>query len=100
MLNSRLLNWYYIENFTNRSTLTVNISKTYLEVLPIKEISLEMQKPFIILVNKILEITKSNNDKNNETLSKLINKYSEDIDKLVYELYGLTLEEIKIVESI
>ncbi|KKQ25184.1 MAG: hypothetical protein US62_C0003G0013 [Candidatus Woesebacteria bacterium GW2011_GWA1_37_8] len=100
LLNSRLLNWYYIENFTNRSTLTVNISKTYLEVLPIKEISLEMQKPFIILVNKILEITKSNNDKNNETLSKLINKYSEDIDKLVYELYGLTLEEIKIVESI
>ncbi|MEX0748776.1 MAG: TaqI-like C-terminal specificity domain-containing protein [Candidatus Saccharimonadales bacterium] len=35
LLNSRLLNWYYSTNFSNKSTLTVNISKTFLEKLPI-----------------------------------------------------------------
>ena len=38
ILNSKLLSWYYSINFSNKSKLTVNISKTYLEKLPIKEI--------------------------------------------------------------
>lgn len=36
LLNSDLINWYYSINFSNRSNLTVNISKTYLEILPVK----------------------------------------------------------------
>ena len=30
LLNSRVLNWYYANNFSNNSKLTVNISKTFL----------------------------------------------------------------------
>ncbi|MHA1266605.1 MAG: Eco57I restriction-modification methylase domain-containing protein [Candidatus Helarchaeota archaeon] len=39
LLNSKLMNAYYLLNFSNMSSLTVNISKTYLETLPIKEAS-------------------------------------------------------------
>jgi len=35
ILNSNLMNWYYAINFSNRSELTVNISKTFLEEIPI-----------------------------------------------------------------
>ena len=35
VLNSDLINWFYANNFSNNSELTVNVSKTFLEVLPI-----------------------------------------------------------------
>jgi hypothetical protein len=37
VLNSDLINWYYANNFSNNSELTVNISKTFLEVIPISK---------------------------------------------------------------
>ena len=43
LLNSRVLNFYYSHNFSNKSNLTVNISKTYLESLPIPRLDLERQ---------------------------------------------------------
>lgn len=36
LLNSSLINWFYNNQFTNESTLTVNISKEYLSKIPIK----------------------------------------------------------------
>jgi adenine-specific DNA-methyltransferase len=39
ILNSPLLNWFYIKSFTNRSELTVNISQTFLKALPIRKIA-------------------------------------------------------------
>ncbi len=39
LINSDVLNWYYANNFSNNSTLTVNISKTYMDQLPISEFS-------------------------------------------------------------
>jgi type I restriction-modification system DNA methylase subunit len=39
LLNSDVLNWYYANNFSNNSTLTVNISKTFMDQLPIAEYS-------------------------------------------------------------
>lgn len=59
LLNSRLLNWYYSTNFSNKSTLTVNISKTFLEKLPIaiglkdEQVSLEkLTKKILSLYSK------------------------------------------------
>ena len=39
LINSDVLNWYYANNFSNNSTLTVNISKTYMDQLPIANFS-------------------------------------------------------------
>lgn len=35
LINCDVVNWYYANNFSNNSTLTVNISKTYMDEIPI-----------------------------------------------------------------
>ena len=47
------------------------------------------------IINKIDEILKIKNKNSNEDVSKI----EWEIDKLVYELYGLTEEEINIIEN-
>ena len=92
LLNSNVLNWYYANNFSNNSTLTVNISKTYLEQLPIP-ISFEKQQQSIInLVDKILYTKKDNPQTDTSALEH-------QIDLLVYHLYDLTFEEAKIIDK-
>lgn len=92
LLNSNILNWYYANNFSNNSTLTVNISKTYLEKLPIPEISKEIENQLNDLVNMIME--KKSIDSNTDT-----SKEEQEIDLIVYKLYGLTYDEVKVVDS-
>jgi hypothetical protein len=60
--------------------------------IPIYNTSSEQQKPVINLVDIILLAKKENPS---EDTSKLENE----IDKLIYDLYGLTSEEICIVEG-
>jgi hypothetical protein len=92
LLNSKLLNFYYIEKFTNRSTLTVNVSKIYLSQLPMKAISLEDQEEFIELASRILMIKKNDPSADISLLESAL-------DLKIYNLYGLTEAEIKLVED-
>ncbi len=62
----------------------------YIEKIPIKNISKRKQKPFIELVEKVLAGRNNDND-----TTELENQ----IDQLVYELYGLSEEEIRIIED-
>jgi len=71
--------------------------------LPFRKISLPEQVPFIEIVDKILAITKSGTgipacDLKTQTRMSVL-QYEKQIDQLVYKLYGLTPEEIKIVEG-
>ena len=52
----------------------------------------EGQRPFYILINQILFLKKSDPQADTSTLEA-------EIDQLVYELYGLTADEIAIVEE-
>ena len=90
LINSRVLNWFYANSFSNNSTLTVNISKTFLEKLPIPKIPETEQQPFIKLVDKILADKKAGND---------TSALEREIDVLVYGLYGLSEDEIRIIEG-
>ena len=92
LLNSKLLNWFYIEKFTNRSELTVNISRTYLDQLPIVTPSKNIEDRIISLVNQIISFKRNNHE---ASVPDLENQ----IDQFVYQLYGLTPEEIAIVEG-
>ncbi len=102
LLNSKVLNWYYVNKYTNRSNLTVNISKTFLENLPIKVPTSNQKDSITILADKMIELSKQlqetpeNSDKWNSLKSE-IKKTDKKIDEKVYELYGLTENEIKIV---
>ena len=64
--------------------------KAFLEKLPVPQISSSDQQPFIDLVDKILSAKK---------VGKNTSRLETKIDKLVYQLYKLTDDEIKIIED-
>jgi type II restriction/modification system DNA methylase subunit YeeA len=69
---------------------TYELSKIFFDKLPIPKLSAKQQQPFIKLVDKILANKKSGKD---------TSALEREIDKLVYQLYSLTEEEILIVEA-
>lgn len=109
LINSSLLNWFYRFCFTNESTLTVNLSKEYLSKLPIHTIDFtnpaekHMHDELVGLVDRMLELNKQlqkiQSDTERETVMRLIAATDNKIDQLVYKLYDLTEEEIRIVEG-
>ena len=58
-----------------------------------------MVKQIEILIDKILPTTKDENYLQNPEKQAKVKEYERQIDQLVYKLYNLTPEEIKIVES-
>ncbi len=100
ILNSQLLNWYYYIRFANKSPLTVNISKTFLEQLPIKKADRKVQASVIALVDQILAITKDDDYHTNSDKQAKVKELERQIDQLVYDLYGLTTKEIAVVEGL
>jgi hypothetical protein len=87
ILNSNLLDWYFRKTSTNN-----NVNGYEIEQLPIPKITPRKQQPIIDLVNKILS-SKTKNPIADTT------KLESKIDRLVYELYDLTEDEIKIIEG-
>ncbi|MFP6034859.1 Eco57I restriction-modification methylase domain-containing protein [Helicobacter pylori] len=90
LLNSRLLDWLFRKTSTNNH---VNLYE--LETLPIPQITKSNQPTadkIIALVDKILQAKEKDPKANTQRLEK-------EIDALVYQLYHLTDEEIKIIEE-
>lgn len=80
LLNSKVINWFYNSQFTNESTLTVNIAKEYLSQIPIKNASPDKQKLFASIVDYII-FSKSIQDQLFPSFFERL------IDALVYEMY-------------
>jgi hypothetical protein len=109
LLNSNLLQYYYIKNFTNNSSLTVNVSKTYLDELPLVKLDFNdlvfrrKHDEILGFVGQIILLHKQKQNMKVEVLSNQaetkLDYYKDRINQLVYELYGLTEEEIRIVEG-
>ena len=159
LLNSKLIRFIY-ENFINENgKLFAQVKIIYIDELPIKEISLQEQQPFIEKADKMLSLNKELQEisqkfqrmimrefnleklstklqnwyllnfdefikelskakvklslsqkadwedyfivekEKAETLSNEIIKTDKEIDKMVYELYGLNDDEIKVIEE-
>lgn len=94
LLNSKLLNFYYLKKFTTKKEDIFPEIQTYLyEQLPIPDITKENQNlanEVVNLVNKILEFKKQNKD---------TSEFEKKIDDLVYKLYDLNDDEIKIINT-
>lgn len=58
-----------------------------------------LQKPFTEIVDKILTITKDSDYLENSTKQAKVKEYERQIDQMVYQLYGMTEKEIKIIEG-
>lgn len=92
LLNSSLFQWYYSIMFKGDTELFPKIRIAQAKQLPIKKVSKEEQHPIIELIDKIIE---------QKTLFSESDTTAEEreIDHLVYDLYGLTDEEIDVIES-
>jgi hypothetical protein len=94
IINSKL-NTYFFSKFLSTDTLQGTYSSIYPEdirQIPIKLNDKITQQKIISLVDKITELKKQN------PLNNTID-FELEIDQLVYQLYNLTPEEIKIVEG-
>ncbi len=58
-----------------------------------------MQEPYISLVDKILNITKTNDYLGSPAKQAKVKELEKQIDQMVYKLYDLTPEEIATVEG-
>jgi hypothetical protein len=84
VMNSKLINWWFNDEFKNPT-----ISGYELHQIPIKR-----NKHIENEISKLVEITLENNKSQKDIKNQL-----KQIDSLVYQLYELTEEEIKIVEG-
>ncbi|MBL7812460.1 MAG: Eco57I restriction-modification methylase domain-containing protein [Bacteroidetes bacterium] len=91
ILNSKLF-YHWLYNRGKRKGETLEVYAKPLKEIPIIELSKNEQQPFIEIVEEIVKLKQTNPLTNT---SKLEGK----IDKLVYKLYDLTEEEIKIIEG-
>ena len=88
-LNSKLLEFYHKLNSVPQANGFYRYQAIFINSMPIKKIQKKLQKPFIDLVNDILLY------KNQKKDSSLLEK---EIDLMVYKLYGLTYDEVLLVE--
>jgi len=108
LLNSSLLAMYWKARFYDQRDRFPKIKGTYLKQLPIRAIdfSNDHEKSchdrIVDLVNQMLEAKKQEAVATGHTAELAARKCTmldRQIDDLVYELYGLTEEEIKLVEN-
>lgn len=101
LVNSKMYNYYFHQLFGSLSLAGgyLRIGVPQISTLPYKKVSPEEQKPFIVIVDKILTITKSDDYMENSEKQAKVRDYEKQIDQMVYKLYGLTKEEIEVVEE-
>lgn len=98
LLNSKLYYfWLYWRG--KRKGNNLELYQEPLSEIPIKTSEDEVQQQFITIVDKILAITQADDYLSNKDKQNRVKAYQDEIDQLVYKLYGLTEEEIKIVEK-
>jgi len=103
LLNSKLFTYLYNKFFITNPEVFPYIKRRHLDQFPIKTLSHVQQKPFIKLADKMLKLNKElqkTTENSNEwnSIKSEIEKTDKKIDEEVYTLYGLTPEEIKIIQ--
>jgi adenine-specific DNA-methyltransferase len=91
LLNSKLINRQYQKLNPEKGRVFAQVKIDYINELPIIY-DIDYYNKLILIVDKILAEKKSDPTANTSALET-------EIDRLVYELYGLTEEEIQIVEN-
>ncbi len=116
LLNSQSIKYYLESNLRVVGKTTIQYSKQYIVNLPIPNIPKEQQKPFINLVDTIINakekiakykkhyeslnaVDKIEIIEEVEKLESLVLSSTDEIDSLVYGLYELSLDEVNIIED-
>ncbi len=99
VLNSRLIDYYiktYVHQYADKGFL---LSNQYVERILIPKVPEDQQKPIIDLVDKILSLAQSPDYETDPQKQARVKELEKQLDQLVYKLYGLTEEEIEIIEG-
>ena len=92
LINSKLINYFHDSLRVKATDLHPQILVSHLKVLPIKSVKRNQQEPIANLVTQILAAKRAN-------LAADTRSLEDEIDRLVYQLYGLTEDEKAIVEG-
>ena len=105
VLNSKITTFWFANTFDKFQRKTFPQFKVKeLATFPIPNASPAEQEKIakkaqtMLDLNKELQATSANTDKHN-SLKLEIEKLDREIDEAIYKLYGLTAEEVKIIES-
>lgn len=94
LLNSKLLNWFYQKAINpEEGEALAQIKRGHLAQLPIVSSQHKDSKKLVTLVDRILAAKRKSLDADTRVLEQ-------NVDQIVYALYGLTNEEIALVEGI
>ena len=109
ILNSKLISWYAYRFIYSKAIMTMQFDNPTTSRIPMPLVDLlkksdkEIHDKLVNLVDNMIEINKKlNNEKNPDVvtmLSRKVEAIDDSIDEIVYGLYQLTEEEIKIVEG-
>ena len=92
LFNSTLINWYAYRFIFCCAIRTMDFDNYYVGKIPVPAATFEQQAPMIELFNQILAAKGTDPDAD-------VSELENEIDQIVYLLYGLTPEEIAIVEG-
>lgn len=92
LLNSKLY-YIWLYNKGKRKGETLELYQKPLSEIPIKKVSSDIQNSIVKIVDEIIVLKKSNPNHDTSSLER-------QIDAIVYNIYGLTEEEIRVVEDI
>ena len=102
-MNSKLLSYRYKSIGKQTGGGSFEYFPNGVGKLPIPEIDSDKQNPFVDLVNQMFEVQKKYHSKNTDHEKKIyknqIDVIDNQIDSLVYELYGLNENDIKVIED-
>ena len=104
LFNSKLLDYYYSQSVNEEGRAFAQVKGINVKQLPFILASKKQQAEIIKLVNQLLksneELISANLQSKKEQLQSRIDYCEQRINQLVYQLYELTEEEIKIVEAV
>ena len=110
IINSKLISWYHHKKSPKaQKSLFPKVLVSDLKSLPIRELDFNKSKDnfhhsqltrFVKnMLNLHKQLSKTKLPQSKTTLKRQIEATDREIDRLVYELYDLTDEEIKIIEE-
>ena len=109
ILNSKLISWYTYSFIYARAIMTMQFDNPVTSRIPMPSVDLtkksdkEVHDKLVKLVDNIIAINKKlvgeNNPNTKEILERQVRALDGEIDRLVYGLYGLSDNEIRIIEN-
>ena len=96
-MNSKMGKWYFEQIATSSGMGTSRWKKYKIEMFPLKDPSIFSVDNIVNLVDSILEITSKVDYRNDNAEMIKVNEIKRRIDDLIFDLYSLNGEEIKLI---